>query len=114
MSVGSAKQTQGFADVFGGRQFNTVDYSGPTAYNNTGSAATSGDTLDPHMFGFQNTIQALIAEGADQTGAYKITPQPINNGITIWRLRWFTVAGTEVANGVNLSAYTVKLSAIGF
>jgi hypothetical protein len=114
MSVGSAKQTQGFADVFGGRQFNTIDYSGPTAYNNTGTPTTSGDTMDPMMFGFKNTIQELFNGSIDQTGAYKVLAQPVNNGITVWRLRWFSVAGTEVANGVNLSTYTVKLSAIGF
>jgi hypothetical protein len=114
MSVGTGKQTPGFADVFGGKLFNTIDYSGPTAYNNTGTAATSGDSLDPKMFGFNNTIESIIDSSLDQTGTYYAFEQPINNGVTAWRLRWFTAAGVEVANGVNLSGYTVKLSAVGF
>ena len=115
MSVGQAKQTPGFADVFGGRLFNTIDYSGPTSYTNTGTASTSGDSLDCRFFGFPNTIETVTGESADQSGTYFVIGQPINNGVTGWKLRWFTLVGsTEVANGVNLSGYTVKLSAIGY
>ena len=116
MSVGSAKYPNGFADIFGGRQFNAVDYSGPTAYNNTGTASTSGDTLSHRLFGFENTIQAPM-NGAtlDQSGTYYVIWQPKANGVTVWSLRWFVLStNAEVANGVNLSAYTVRLSAIGF
>jgi hypothetical protein len=114
MSVGTGKQTSGFADVFGGKLFNTIDYSGPTAYNNTGNPATSGDSLDPKMFGFNNTIESIFQASLDQTGTYYAFEQPVNSAVTAWRLRWFTASGTEVANGVNLSNYTVKLSAVGF
>ena len=110
MAVGSAKVTQGFADVFGGRQFNTIDYSGPASY------ATGGDTLDPHMFGFQNTIQFVWVSDLDQTSTYSPSLVPVNNGITVWKLKWFTNAArtTEVTAATNLSAVVVKMSAVGF
>ena len=118
MSVGSVKTTgnaTGFADVFGGKQFNVIDYSGPTSYNNQSSvnAALSGDTMDPKMFGFNNTIICFVAESLDQTGTYYVLGQPQQNGVTPWRLRWFTAASVEVANGINLSGFIVRLGAIG-
>lgn len=115
VTVGAAKQTQGFADVFGGRQYNTVDYTAPATYNNTGTPATSGELLDPHIFGFQNTIQSV--EGStDQSGTYVVVCVPVNNGITQWRVRWFTLSGmTEIANNATtVAGKVVKLSAIGF
>ena len=113
-SFGTAKQIAGFADVFGGKNFNTVDYSGPTSYNNTGTPATSGDTLDPKAFGAFNDIIMVIGESMDQSGVYLVRAMPVNNGVTAWKLRWFTASsGTEVANAVNLSTFTVKLAIIG-
>lgn len=115
MSVGSAIYTNGQADIFGGRQFNCIDYKGPTSYNNTGVGATSGDSLSHRMFGFENTIQAIICVTIDQTGTYEAIQQPDRTGVTGWHLRWFVVStGAEVANGVNLSAVIVKIAAIGF
>ena len=114
-SVGSGNQTNGFADVFGGKLFNVIDYTGPKSYNNTGTPATSGDALDPKMFGFPNSIEALIGTSTDQTGVYIVVGMPVNNGVTKWILRWFTLSGmTEVVNTTDLSAKTVKLAAVGF
>ena len=114
MTVGAAKYISGFPDVFGGNLFNTIDYSGPTSYNNTGTPATSGDSMDPNFFGFHNTIEIPVGDVSDQSGVYTVKWMPQNNGVTAWKLRWFTIGGSEVANGVNLSAFTVKLAAIGF
>jgi hypothetical protein len=115
MTTGSPKPYLGTADIFGGRQFNSIDYSGPTSYNNTGVGSTSGDTMSHRQFGFENTIQSFDGISIDQSGTYYVLPQPQQNGVTPWRLRWFTVGtGVEVANGVNLSTYTVKLAAIGY
>lgn len=114
-SVGTGKQTNGFADVFGGKLFNVIDYSGPSSYNNTGTPATSGDLLDPKMFGFPNAIEHLIGTSLDQTGVYIVVGQPANNGVTKWILRWYTASGmTEVANATDLHLKTVKLAAVGF
>lgn len=114
MSVGSAIYTNGFADIFGGRQYNAIDYKGPTAYSNTGTASTSGDQMSHRLFAFENTIETLIGS-VDQSGTYLVVPQPVQNGVGPWKLRWFTLSGmTEVVNGTNLSAYTVRLSGFGF
>lgn len=107
---GTAKQTQGFADVFGGRQFNVIDYTGVASYVNG-----TGELLDPMMFGFRNTIQSVLDVSGDQSGAYYAVAFPVNSGITAWRLRWFSVAtGQEVTNATNLSAKTLKIAAVGF
>ena|SRR5208337_3204657 len=108
--VGTAKQTPGFADVFGGRFFNTIDYTGVTSYLNG-----TGELLDPHMFGFQNTIECIIDVSLSQNGSYYAQAQPVNSGVTKWYLRWFAVAtGQEVTNTTNLSAAVVRISAIGY
>lgn len=116
MTVGTPKDSQsGQRDAFGGKQYSTFDYAGPTSYNNTGTPATSGDTISPSLFGFFNTILTPFGGGnIDQSGTYQIFWQSQQNGLTPWRLRWFTTAGVEVANGVNLAAYIVKLAAIGY
>lgn len=112
MAFGTAKQIAGFADVFGGKNFNVVDYSGPTSY---AGGASGGDLLDPKAFGAFNDIIIVLADGCiSQDGTLYVQPQPVNNGVTAWRLRWFTLStAAEVANGTNLSGKTVKLGIIG-
>ena len=111
MASGTAKQIAGFADIFGGKNFNCVDYSGPTSY---AGGVSGGDLLDPKAFGAFNDIISIIGDCIDQSGTYYVMGQPVNNGVTAWRLRWFTVGtGVEVANAVNLSTKTVKLTIIG-
>ncbi len=110
MAVGQGKQTPGFADVFGGKQFNVIDYTGVASYVNG-----TGEKLDPKMFGFNNTIEAVLDTSITQTGDYYGQTQPVNNGVSGWYIRWFVVAtGVEAAAAVNLSAKTLKISAIGF
>lgn len=109
MAVGTAKQIAGFADIFGGKNFNTVDYSGPLSYVNG-----TGDVLDPKAFGAFNDIIAIVGTSISQDGTLYVVGQPVNNGVTAWRLRWFTVGtGAEVANATNLSTKTIKLAIIG-
>jgi hypothetical protein len=116
MAVGSVKSGYSFLDTFGGRFFNTVDYSGPTSYV---GGVGAGDLLSPNAFGFNNTIQFVWASG-DQTGLLIGIPFPVNNGVTKWYLRWFAVSattpgiGAEVTNGTNLSTKILKLTAVGF
>ena len=117
MSVGTAKDSQsGQRDVFGGKQYATMDYAGSTSYSNTGVGTTSGDTMAPSLFGFFNTILTPFGSGnVDQSGTYQVFWQSQQNGLTPWRLRWVVLAtGAEVANGTNLSTFTVKLAAIGY
>jgi hypothetical protein len=113
MPFGTTKQIAGFQDVFGGKNFNTVDYSGPTSYFG-GAGSAGGDKLDPKAFGAFNDIIAVIGTSSDQTGTYFVHPRPVNNGVTQWYLRWFVVStGVEAANGTNLSGFTLKISIIG-
>jgi hypothetical protein len=110
---GTVKNNYSFGDTFGGRFFNTVDYTGVAAY-----VAGTGELLSSAAFGFPNTIQFVWASG-DQSGVYVGIPFPVNNGITQWYMRWFiastgSTASLEVANGTNLSAKTLKLTAVGF
>jgi hypothetical protein len=112
MAVGSAKAVPNGQDTFGGHFFGTVDYSGPSSYL---GGATHGDAIDPRIFGFPNTITAIICASVDQSGVYMVVPQPAANGTTAWTLRWFTLVGmTEVTDTTNLSTKTVRLSAIGY
>lgn len=106
--VGSAKTVPNGQDTFGGHFYGTVDYSGPASY------VQGGDAIDPHIFGFPNTILSLSAS-YDQTATYEAKQRPIQNGTTPWQLEWRVLStGAEVMAGVNLSAYTVRLSAIGY
>ncbi|HWF62939.1 MAG TPA: hypothetical protein VN666_21885 [Nitrospira sp.] len=95
-------------DVFGGHLFGAVDYKGPTSY------VQGGDSIDPKIFGFPNTILTLIGS-CDHGNTYVTRPLPLQNGVTGWRLVWIVQStGAEVAAAVNLSTFTVRLSAIGY
>jgi|SRR5271154_4308033 len=110
MAVGKASQTQGFADVFGGRSFNSIDYTGVASY-----VAGTGELLDPKFFGFQNTIQSILDISGTFTGDYYGVPYPVNTGVSKWYIRWYSsTTGGEVGNGTNLSTKTLKIAAIGF
>jgi hypothetical protein len=110
MAVGTAKQTPGFADVFGGKLFNVIDYTGVSSYVNG-----TGELLDPKFFGFPNTIEAILDISGDQSGAYYGIAFPVNSGVTKWYIRWFAVAtGQEVTNATNLSTKVLKIVAVGF
>jgi hypothetical protein len=108
MAVGSAKSVPNGQDTFGGHFYGAADYSGPASY------ATGGDTIDPHIFGFPNTILTLTGS-VDQTDTYRAEGRPLYNGTTAWKLVWFVIAtGLEVGAAVNLSGVTVRLGAIGY
>jgi hypothetical protein len=106
--VGSGASVTNSQDVFGGHLFGAVDYKGPASY------VQGGDAMDPHIFGFPNTIVTLIGS-QDQSNTYIAVPRPIQNGVTPWQLVWRTAAtGAEVAANTNLSTFIVRLSAIGY
>jgi hypothetical protein len=107
MAVGSARQVQNGQDTFGGHLFGAVDYSGPASY------VQGGDAIDPHVFGFPNTILALYGS-FDQTQALIAVPKPLHNGTTVWNIVWQNAAGVESAAGTALNGFTVRLSAIGY
>jgi hypothetical protein len=115
--VGSNKSTKLGQDTFGGHFFGAVDYSGSTSY------VRGGDSIDPHAFGFPNSIITLIGS-MDQTNKFQAVGLPVQNSITPWQLVWISLttatvggqaqtAGQEAVAGTNLSAFTVRLTAIG-
>ncbi len=104
--VGKSSAILPQTDTFGGHGYGVQDYSGSSSY------VQGGDTIDPRVFGLV-TIWTLIG-GVDQSDTYIAVPRPMSSGVTQWQLVWIVVAtGVEVAAGVNLSAYTVRLTAIG-
>lgn len=108
MATGSANAVPNGQDTFGGHFYGAADYNGPTSY------AVGGDTIDPRIFGFPNTILTLIGS-ADQSNTYIAVPRPLFDGTTAWKLVWRTAStGAEVAANFNLSGFTVRLSAVGY
>jgi hypothetical protein len=118
MAIGTFKEIFGQKDVFGGKQFTVGDYSGTSSYTNTGTGSTSGDIVYPSTLGFFNSILNFIDISLDTTGTYYAEAQSTGLGLIGsggWRIRWYVAStGAEVANGVNLSAISVKMSALGF
>jgi hypothetical protein len=107
--VGVTKEIIGVSDVFGGHYYSPLDYSGPASY------VQGGDTIDAASFGFDGCIQTLTGS-VSQSGNYRVDPRPLSSGVqTEWQLVWVVVStGAQVANAVNLSGETVRLSAIGY
>jgi hypothetical protein len=115
MAVGKFTQVFGQSDVWGGKQFVVGDYVGPTSYV---SGSTGGDTILPGTLGFFNSILTFLEISIDTTGVYYAQAQSTGTGLIgagRWRLRWYTAAtGAEVSNATNLSAISIKMSAVGF
>lgn len=106
---GSYKAIPNGQDTFGGHLFGVLDYAGPSSYVQGGDGPIS-----PQAFGMFNTILSLWGSD-DQSNTYRVVARPTQNGTTPWQLVWLVNAtGLEVGAGVNLSAYTVRLSAIGY
>jgi hypothetical protein len=106
--VGTPKQILGSVDTFGGHFWAPIDYSGPNSY------VQGGDTVDSRWFGCPNTLFTLTGS-VDQSDTYEAVPRALNNGVTKWQLVWRVMStGLEVAAGVNLSGFTVRLSGIGY
>jgi hypothetical protein len=113
--IGSVKQILGQVDTFGGHFWSPVNYSGPASY------VQGGDTLDPKVFGFNNSIFTLTGS-VDGTDTYQAVPMLYSGGVNpVWRIVWIALTsaggqtpGEEVTAGTNLSGVTVGLSAIGY
>jgi hypothetical protein len=102
-----------------------VDHDGPASYVNTGTFATSGETINAADFGLGGfelvQIDALSSDGLNI--AYAVltnqsnsnTPQGTGaNAVPNMVIHWFVFAtNTEVANGVNLSGKSIRLQIRG-
>ncbi len=96
----------GYPDRIGKRFAWVGSGLGPTSYNST--------TKDPLVLpGFQNYIDAAFT-GVTVSGTYRVVPKPSAIGPRpTWVLVWYTQAGVEVTNAVNLSAEKVIIGGFG-
>jgi len=108
MAAGASVLALGERDTFGGHFFGPSDHSGPPSY------PTGGELIDPVSLGCPNGVQMLVSS-ADTTGTYWTIPVALGTGQNVrWKLIWIVLAtGAQVAANTNLSAYKLRLSAIG-
>jgi hypothetical protein len=99
-------------DVAGIRRRTIVTYTGPASYVN---GATIGDPVVPGDF-FLGLIEDLQVPNIvfDNTGLNPrfVILETVTRG-TSYRIHFQTALGTEVANAVNLSAYSFELEVEG-
>ena len=77
-------------------------YTGPASYVTGGDAFVPGDIK-------LGQIDALLIEPATN-GSVILLPRYVVSGNV---MKWFDLAGAEVANATDLSAYTARFEAIG-
>ena len=117
-----------YPTIFGDRKVGMWNHTGPASYVAVinGTPASGGDSvpaaelISQTGMRFADVISGLL--GSDN-GQYEVTAIPIDGNAQRtdgfvpsknWILRWLVSAtGAEVAPGVNLSARTVKLLALG-
>lgn len=99
-----------YKDVAGIRRRCVFQYTGPASYVNPG-----GDVISAVSIGL-GKIEQIDASGIvpDANGAnLRVIAFNFASDNTSVTARWFTDLATEVANAVNLSAYTVRIEAVG-
>lgn len=97
---------KGYPDYIGKRLAWCGDQSGPNPY------VTGGDpTALPQYQNYIDSIHGSIS----LSGTYYVRALPSGSGArATWKLKWIVAAtNTEVANGVDLSAETVRLDGFG-
>lgn len=95
----------GYPDLVGRRQ-DFVGYgTGPASYSQT-----TGDALQ--QFQYEGSFDFVEDTPQDPTGTYYAKARPSAVGArATWSLHWFVVAtNAEVANGINLSTYSLQVS----
>ena len=105
--VGATHPITGVQQTFGGMFWSPLDISGSASY------VQGGDALSPQSFGFNSYIWSLTG-AVSQSGTYFVLGRALSSGFSQFQLVWFvTATGAEVGAGVNLSAETVRIAAIG-
>lgn len=125
--MGSPKVLEGFPQSWGTKRVTVFYHTGPVSYVQMAIATPviTGDPLTDVEAGGRY-IEAIVG-GISDNGQYRVDAVPGGgnpsqaqpNGGTVgaaqktWRLRWEVLAtGAEVAGAVDLSARTVRLTAI--
>lgn len=102
----------------GGKNLVCFDHPGPASYTNSGTYATSGETITALTDGLNlGGFDGLWACGDSSDGLYFVVLIPKNGGdgnaIPSYVAHWFVRAsGSEVANGTDLSGSYVRLAAL--
>lgn len=98
-------QPQSLGEVF----LSAVDIAGPASYANPGGQVVSA-TKFAMLSGLRFVVAGISSDGLNTV--YAVSPAGRASPTVV--LRWFvTATGAEVANGVNLSTKTVRVTAIG-
>lgn len=97
-----------FADTWGGKHINVVDWNGPAAY-----VGGVGEKIDPAPFGCQ---ELMFVDGTmSVSGTYIVACEPVGAGRTTWVAQYYTAStGAQLGSGpTNLSGETFKLKGYG-
>lgn len=97
----------GYETKFGNKNVIVVDHTGPSNYQQA-----TEDVLNASDFG-EGGFDVVIGS-MDTTKTYFVEAIHSNTGgaLSSLKLVWFVMAGTEVTNGTDLSAKTVRLTLI--
>jgi hypothetical protein len=112
-----------FPDSFGAHRGSVFAHRGPASYTQlTTGPLAGGDTVTAAEAGLKY-VDAVHSVGLSDSGTYRVEGvAPVGNPSTnkqaahasSWKLRWTVVAtGAQVAGAVDLSAETIRLTAIG-
>jgi len=78
-------------------------WTGPTSY------ATGGETADPSVFGMGTLVHGIQGIASDGTSTRLVWWNPATN-----KLMWFVPnTNVEVANGTNLSTFSIQFEVVG-
>lgn len=110
-------QMDGYAIQVSNKLEIITDHDGPASYNNTGTFATSGETinaLDFGLGGFEFIDASDLSSDSINTVLAVMIPQNNGDASTSARLYWFVQAtGAQVNNAVNLSTKAIRLKIRG-
>lgn len=115
MAVVGNPALSGYPQPVGEKYEKVFDHQGPASYNNTGTFATSGETITAISLGFGG-LDTLGASGLSASGLYTAMVFLVNagnaNAVKSAVIHWFVQAtGAEVANAVNLSGEVIRFTA---
>jgi hypothetical protein len=104
----------GYETEWANKKVMCIDVTGPASYVNTGTFSTSGHAMNASDFGWGgfDFVSAMISSDGLDIGY--VASGTAGVSFSTFNLHWFVIAtGAEVANGVDLSAKTIRLLLIG-
>jgi hypothetical protein len=114
----------GYMMPFGDKQLLVFDQFGPASYQNVSTNGLTGQTVHVGDFNVGGVDAILLASAISASGNYLVRiyqPTALNGASPIsFVMRWFNypaaattgATGTEVAQGTNLSAESIRIAMI--